>query len=437
MLMRGTVRMWAKATVGLVRCGGRLAMLGSAALLQIGCRPHSSESAVQAEFSPDSSRWVSATVRSRSAPGLPNPGGPKPLSETAMVQWVDTAAPGKVHSVLVGSEESRGRGIDVMFRLSPDGRRIVVCSQGRLKVIDLQTEQMRILSAGDGIVTSMAWRGNRELVYAEHLQTPETPGHFGANLSQRTVCRLEVDGPARAPLVVLRQHHIKGAIANGRRYDTQEVWSPDGRHAVLKSSTREGRLQVLDVDCGSTFDIETPVISLTNMPSRITWKTDGSAVAYIGEAATGEPTGLKIDLATKAVVDFSQSLRRSPPIDGITVEPLWTPDGEFILLNAYRASTGTWGSGGFMVRTSSWQCTSMRDAGADPTDGQVHWVPTPGLVQVDAELQDYAGHTVLRLASSDDRVSADGRWIGTTGSPQTMQLRPSGMQRMSRAALRP
>jgi hypothetical protein len=80
-----------------------------------------------------------------------------------------------------------------------------------------------------------------------------------------------------------------------------------------------------------------------------------------------------------------------------------------------------------MIQAGSWQCTSTRDAGADAKNGWIHWVPVPGLVQVDALVQDYTARTVLRLSHSDDRISPDGQWIGFQRSGATMNLRPSGM----------
>jgi len=266
---------------------------------------------------------------------LPLPPEMPTLYSTVYLKWCLMDQLDSCQSLKIDSYgKSYGSFVQGQFRLifSPDSRRIAVNSPRHLEIVELGTRIRHRLTLAGESVFSMGWLGNKEIVYTVHLESMEKNGSY---YRTRKIFRHRIDDSPEKRLLLYEQNDYKGLC--------HEFVSPTGEYVLFMSKGyNEGIFSLLDVQTGQ-------VTALTEKKAKlegVSWKPDGNGVFCLSsnEALLLYPKENRIiDLSSNYNSTFRCLLEYAPKID-----PLWTPDGRFIVMNSSK-------TGGCLVRPDPWE----------------------------------------------------------------------------------
>lgn len=260
------------------------------------------------------------------------------LYSTVYLQWCRTDQLQTCQSIKIDSYgKSYGSFVQGQFRLlfSPDSRHIAVKSPRYLEVVDLETQKRHRLTGPDELVTSMGWLGNTEMVYVVHIETKTKKRSYGRI---REIYRHPVgDSPGKRQLLYAQ---------NDYRGNCHDYVSPTGENVVfISQGYSDGLFYLLNVQTKKV----TPLNDTIAQCQAVSWKPDGSAVFCVSgkEALLHYPKqGRTKDLSSDYDNSFRRYIKYSPSIDD-----LWTPDGEYIVINSLE-------TGGSLLRPDPWSVVS-------------------------------------------------------------------------------
>jgi dipeptidyl aminopeptidase/acylaminoacyl peptidase len=283
-------------------------------------------------FSPDGST-VAYTYVDRI--GLPLPPEVPTLYSTAYLRWCSTHQTKSCRTIKIDSYgKSYGSFVqdDIKLLFSPDSRHIAVESPHSLEVVDLADEERHRLTDPDERVTSMGWLGSNEMVYVSHKESDT--GKQGGHRIRQIFRHAVQEAPGKRMLLYEQLDY------SGNDYD---YVSPAGDYVVFMSQGySNGTFSLLNVQTGTV-----KVISEKKARCQaVSWKPDGSGVFYLSskEALLLYPREDRIkDLSGNYDNDFRVKPEFEPKID-----PLWTPDGKFIVLNSSK-------TGGSVICPDPWR----------------------------------------------------------------------------------
>jgi hypothetical protein len=360
-------------------------------------------------FSPDS--LTVAYVHIVSGGGF---GGPvQPMT----IRWRNLREPLAEHklSTLARITDQRGNAtIDLLMEFSPDSKHLAVVSPFQMEIVDLAAAKSRRQSMADELVTSCAWQTDHTIGYCSHThrhgRVPES--------STRSFYIQDLDDSPGQRRLVWREERVE---AGNELFEWPlERWSPNGRCVVLASPYEHGLFRLLDMRSGQLRDIG----PCDGYSSQVSWKPDSSMLACV--AGRWPVRAWLVQPSTGERRDFSGPFRGQfgdyPPL----LEPRWTADGEYLLVNSDSL-------GGCLVRPEPWQVIELRARLAhlfEPEkhrstwpSGAVHALPLPGWVAFWGPGALYAiNYGTTRLVKLDEdawegwAVSPDARWIVTVRS---------------------
>lgn len=234
---------------------------------------------------------------------------------------------------------------------SPDSRYLAATSRGSLVCIDLETSRTWPLAPSDERVTSFVWSGPEEIRYV----APEDNRRFFAHrIHERPEERETLFG------------NVGPAVGYGGPRQPSESWSPKGRFALFVNSLEGNAIQLLDMrTCTVRAYAHTQAWGF-----EVAWRKDESAVFFIGlvrDSSAGRADSRTVGQALllqapawNSVDDtpFVEQLRRSmtvhvgaaglPVFHLLRLEPQWTEDGEYLLLNSSNM-------GGYLIKPDPWK----------------------------------------------------------------------------------
>lgn len=275
----------------------------------------------------------------------------------------------------------------VSLRFSPDSRHLAVTTPHRLVVIECESRKMRQLSRSAERVSAFGWLGNDEIGYIVHTTREKKHG----KRTDRTFIRQKISSQPEDRKEFYRETNL--------RHAPPESWSPDGRFVIFHQSDRKS-MQLMNT-AQRTVTVFGPSKSSY---SSVSWKSDGSA-AFCAFSGYKQPIHvLVIYLPSGEIVDvtrqFTDAFVTDPFYSLPSVLPLWTADGEYIIVNDYR------GMGGCLVRPHPWQVIPLtkklvqhlgRTDHTWPHNNIVRF-PTPDWVGVWVDGQTYAVDYEAKIA---------------------------------------
>ncbi len=332
--------------------GGRVAMVSQRCLLLMmilgfglaspGCIIRSGHTIYALEWSPDSSHvaFMRCGGLGWAVPFTMGFGGP--ITFAAHVNWALADS---------GATEVKSLQIDTacltwsnppQLAFSPDSRHLAVASGWHVTVIEVESARRWEVSTRPEWVTCLFWSSPHEVVYV-------TATNLHGVRSDRTVWLQDIHRPQATRKAIYREEGVFAnypimayyALADGSGAGwPMEHPSPQGRYLVLASEIPDGRFTLLDVQTGRACTLG----SCRRPRGNVTWRPDESAVVC---AAEGRPV-LLADTRNGRIRNLSPRLHKSFPLAYLDdFEPLWTADGQYIVVNAA-------GMDGCLLRPDPW-----------------------------------------------------------------------------------
>lgn len=112
------------------------------------------------------------------------------------------------------------------------------------------------------------------------------------------------------------------AVSRGDHASVAPAWSPDGRHLAFQRE--DGSTHILDLASGA----ERPIAPAVDFPSRPTWSADGSFIAFAAASQSRNRIAI-VDAATGAQRWIDPAPFRSVSTRGDD-GPVWSPDGKWL-----------------------------------------------------------------------------------------------------------
>ena len=292
----------------------------------------------------------------------------------------------RVYSYTGASPSGYIEGMLPIIKFSPDSRHLGVLTRGVLSCIDLETSRLWSLAPSDERVTTFSWIGSDEIAYV-------------GQPNNRVFFRHKIDDPPGERKII-----HKGAGPAIQEYSfPNEYWSPRGRFVIYKQPDRG--FVLLEVHTGVVRSFDAPPAAAM----QAAWKHDGSAVLCASYDKNHSPkaavlidlrTGESLDLSEQFVHAFTDPFRTE-------LDPDWTPDGKYIIVNTVRR-------GGFLIQLKPWNVIPIGERlvshlgrhyepyiykdDPQPDPPWIHSFPIVGWMKVDAGGRDYAvDYAVQRL----------------------------------------
>jgi len=358
----------------------------------------SSESVLFIQVSPDG-KWVACAV-SRTTYLRCGP-EPVPVWQRVFVCWGGIGAPEGLRWIKVrnriGFDLVRKRSVETHIVFSPTARYLAVTSPHQLTFVETESGKVLKCRLGRGIISSLAWVDDRTVGYVTHLPKGTDP----CTNTRRTVWRQRAFTSASTRRLV----HVDALVKYPRpAFDWPwEYWSPNGRYVLFSAPSWEASALLLDTATGRVWrqDQDRGALRIA------AWKPDSSAVVW-----TSYWPGEQIyrtylmTMSDRKIVDLTDKFRevfgnRQPSYD-----PLWTPDGEFLVCSGL-------GIAGCLIRPVPWEVRILEkplktQSRGDLWSSTLRRQPAPGILIMNTAhgevAIDYQGLVVKHLG-----------WGGLTG----------------------
>ncbi len=341
------------------------------------------------------------------------------LSRSINLHWCITSDPTKessVHIDTLGLEYKGYINVGTEVRWSPSGSRIGVMTRQKLVVVE--TESGRKTDIRDGTITSFAWLSDSELAY----HTCRTAG----NKNRRTIVRVDLGTGNKTDAFVFPERSKDPSIGSGH-------WSPCGKFFVVMEPAVRGQYYCVSVAAGTARAFG----NKDSYDVGVAWTTDSRRAFCVSDKVGPEDhyEAILLDPATGATVDCSPGFQTTFAEHAPQIEPLWTADGQYVLVNALKIS-------GHLVQPTPWRVVPLGKIVAPSFASPTQWssvnpwlfrLPMPGWVGVvptgnygDSPVQyatDYSGQDIKPLLEDYPRaISPDGTRAATIGADGCVKI---------------
>ena len=336
---------------------------------------------------------------------------PVPVRETVSLCWSATATPQKITCLPLGewdpdqSAEFLSSQTHLVF--SHKGRCLAIVQPGRLLFVDLVSGQTGIHELADEVTTSLSWLDEQTVGYVtykksglgEDDKTERTfwRQRFDQSVAERTAIHCNVD--IRYPLPTI--------LDEGQDWP-QEFWSPDGRFVLFRDPSRRGSPCLLKIVTQKVQGLQH-----SGALEAAAWRRDSSQVVYTVCTGYQAYQEFLLDISRGDLLDLTSQFRDVFQTSKPYLEPLWTPDGQFVVGSNLEL-------GGYLIRPQPWSVNLIGKKLQGPGDTVGPWVRG----------QVVPGMLVARIAPNEAVVDYNGKILKVlTGTSWTVL--PGGKQAIS------
>jgi hypothetical protein len=242
---------------------------------------------------------------------------------------------------------------NVHLSFSPNSRNLAVVAPKNLFIIDRDTnEHWAVELSQEGLVriSSFAWLGEGCFGFVTHTQR----NHGGGGRMVRTFWRQRM-GPSAEPAAAIYQDEVPGDTIEAEVLEAKpwplEYWSPGGRYVLCRSASKAEETWLLDVSMGKA-DALSPVGEAFRFAA---WSPDESkAVWTTRERVEGTYRTYLLHVGDGRILDLTQGLREAGITGEPICDPLWTPDGRFVVGFDMKG-------GGYLIQPEPWEFRSLGD----------------------------------------------------------------------------
>ncbi|MBI4579493.1 MAG: hypothetical protein HY718_07320 [Planctomycetes bacterium] len=268
------------------------------------------------------------------------------LAQTAKVVWSSIGALDRKKSTTARAVLLQQGGHDLAtligMSFSPDSRHIAILSGARLSVLRLDDGRLRQISFADELVTSYAWHGDNEIVYAAYANVRGKH----RDTADRIFRRQSINEFAKAGVPAFREDGVTARPGGSAGIETDEYFSPSGRYVVYMDHWPRGRFRCLDITTGQAVSFGQSDAHTEG----VAWMPDDSLALCVSEdnRSKGHIQALLLEPRTGKVEDLSGPFAQDFPGFPPQVEPTTTPAGQFFIANSLDR-------GGCLVRPRPWE----------------------------------------------------------------------------------
>ncbi len=309
---------------------------------------------------------------------------------------------------------------DIVPIFSPDSRRLAIISPDGLLLADVESGKYKKISLAQEEVKTARWIENDELGYAAHTTRR---GKYD-DVIDLTFWRQKIDQPANTRTEIHRELGIDNY--------PNEYWSPGGKHVIfVYHGYYAGQFRMLDIATGKATELGSPGI----MSKGVSWKPDSTAAVIHSQIKGDLPVEvLLVELETGETIDLSERFQETFGNDLPSIDPLWTADGLYLVVNSLEL-------GGCLVRPEPWEVIRLSKRIVERfytkdnwLDERLPWIsrqPAPGWIRVWApsrkreSLQlavDYQGKNHFTIGPNS---TPGGGWILTPDATRAVRLNKS------------
>ena len=315
-----------------------------------GCVPFISKDPGKCHVSPDG-KWLAYLLEEGLYVTCPPEAAE--LSKTAYVRYCSLDRPDKVRSVNVAGwrglrqwETSLSAGIGLAF--APSSEHVAVRGPTSISVIYLKTKKRWKVYAGEELIASVKWLSNVEIGY---LSLARAAGDGSRVRGAWTFWRQRIDEPMERRTVIYRdaeEEEYHSWPPAPRSVKRGEYWSPDGRLVLLPA--RNGTM-LLDVESSEVRPVG-PAGCVLSESDAASWRADSAVVLWTGRENRigGKRRAFLVNVVSNEEKDITQSFysHRAVGLSWVQLDPLWTPDGKYVVGNAED-------DGGFLIQPDPWE----------------------------------------------------------------------------------
>jgi hypothetical protein len=337
--------------------------------------------------------------------------------------WCKTGNPAKVSSVAIETLGANFAGyvtVGLDMQWSPGGSHIGVLTPHKLVIVDISTLDQ--IELRDGKITSFGWLSDTELGYC----AKRTKG----NMARRVICRQKLGAPSPTELIAFDW-------SGSDEYTWREYWAPSGQYVVFGEPAIRGRFHLVKLTDGKSRVFGQPDAYIEG----VAWTSDSSRAFCVSNKVGPEDNyeAILVDPTTGATVDCSAEFHATFAGHAPEVEPQWTADGQYVIVNALQIN-------GHLLRPAPWQAIPLGETLAPRFSPPTQWssiqprlfrLPVPGWVGViptgnygDSPIQfasHYSGRSIKPLLKEFPRaVSPDGTMAATIGEDGKIRIRKLG-----------
>ncbi|NLG64910.1 MAG: hypothetical protein GX537_04830, partial [Actinobacteria bacterium] len=232
-----------------------------------------------------------------------------------------------------GAEYWRHGELPLDMKWSPGASRIGVLTPHTLVIVEAHSR--RVTAITDEVITSFAWVSDTEVAYC----TKRT----AKGMHQRALRRYDLQDRTRGEIA-------RFAWRPACEYTWNEHWSPSGQFVVFMEPPVRGRFHIVNIQRGvASARGQTDAYSIG-----VAWAPDSSRAlcvsAQVGPALVYE--AFVIDPLTGEMADCTSAFSDVFGDSVAALEPLWTADGRYVLVNAP-------GIGGHLVQPVPWEAIPL------------------------------------------------------------------------------
>jgi len=258
------------------------------------------------------------------------------LSRSINLHWCSTTDPTKessVHIDTLGLEYKGYIDVGTEVRWSPRGSRIGVMTRQKLTVVVVDSGSKTDIR--DGTITSFAWLSDSELAYHTCRTTGDT--------SRRVIVRVDSGTEQKTDAFVFPERPKESSIGAGH-------WSPCGKFLIVMEPVVRGQYYCVSVAAGTARSFG----QTDSYDVGVAWTSDSSRAFCVSNKVgpADHYAATLLTMETGTTVDCSREFQATFAGHSPGVEPLWTADGKYVLVNALQIR-------GHLVQPAPWQAVPL------------------------------------------------------------------------------
>lgn len=330
-------------------------------------------------------------------------------SRTVSLHWCRASDPATISSTAIETLGPEFKGDvevpNLQVKWSRSGLRIGVLTPDKLVLVDVSSGEKT--EVRDGQVMGFGWLSDRELAYCSRRTR-------GA-MQEHVVCRQDFTGERKTEIVAFPEYPGTNLELD---FSWRTHWSPSGEYVIFLEPSHRGQFY-----CVNLFDGTKRAFGQMDVSDEgVAWAPDSKHAFCVSYNAKPENAyeALLLEAATGRLSDCAMGFERAFGKASPTLQPVWTPDGKYVLANHVYTC-------GFLLRPDPWEVTPIgRIVATKLPNATTPWLfslPVPGWVGVlptgnigDSPIKyavDYSGERVCALGELGDdwSVSPDGTSI--------------------------